>query len=431
MHISTIKGIFLLGITLFLSIRVIAQSQTGYTRIFDKFIKTVEVHNPNDSFAPALLTLNDNQSQLNVSFDDLRGSIMRYAYTAIHCNNDWTPSRLWPNEYFGSLTEDKINNSKSSFSTRLAYTHYTFQFPGTSMQLTRSGNYLLKVYEDGHSENVLFTYRIYVVETMTSVSGIIKKSSSVEQRDKIQEVDFKISSTSYLIAPQSNVKVTILQNGREDNALSGLKPKQVMGAVLDYDYDTGENSFAAGNEFRRFNTSSVRNAMDHVSSIVVTGDTCNALIVPDKTRAFGNYISEKDVNGNFIPNTIDYQNTDTEAEYVKVKFFLGLTMPIARGKLVVSGRFNHQIDFAQGSEFLMHYNPALKGYIGEGLLKQGYYDYQYLYYPEPQKPGLTSLAEGDFSDTQNEYQIFVYYHKPGEVYDRLIGAGIINKTTGN
>lgn len=431
MYISTIKKVLLFGLTLLLSVKLFSQSQTGYTRILDKFIKTVEVHNPNDPFAPATLTLNNSQSQLNVSFDDLRGSIMRYAYTAVHCNNDWTPSRLWPNEYFSGLTEDRINNSKSSFSTRLAYTHYTFQFPGTSMQFTRSGNYLLKVYEDGRSDNVLFTYRIYVVETMASINGTVKKSSSVEQRDKSQEVDFKVSTAGYLIDPRSNVKVTILQNDREDNAISGLKPKQIMGSVLDYDYDTGENSFEAGNEFRRFNTSSVRNAMDHVSSIVVTGDTCNALIVPDKTRAFGNYISEKDVNGNFIPNTIDYQNTDTEGEYVKVKFFLGLTMPIAHGKLVVSGRFNHQVDFAQGSEFLMHYNPALKGYIGEGLLKQGYYDYQYLYYPEPQKPGLTSLAEGDFSDTQNEYQIFVYYHKPGEVYDRLIGVGIINKTTGN
>jgi hypothetical protein len=431
MHISTIKGIFLFGVALFISTQIAAQSLINNTRILDKFIKTVEVHNPNDTFAPALLTLNNNQSQLNVSFDDLRGSIQRYAYTAILCNSDWTSSRLWPNEYFSGLTEERINDSKSSFSTRLAYTHYTFQFPGTSMKLTRSGNYLLKVYEDGRPENVLFTYRIYVMEPLASINGNVKKSSSVEERDKTQEVDFKVTSSNYLIDPRSSIKANIIQNGREDNAIIGLKPKQVVGSELDFDYDTGENTFAAGNEFRRFNTSSVRNAMDHVSGIVVTGDTCNALLLPDKTTAFGSYISEKDINGNFVPHTIDYQNTDTEAEYVKVKFFLGLTMPIAKGQIVISGRFNHGVDLTPGSEFVMKYNTGLRGYVGEGLLKQGYYDYQYLYYPEPQKPGLTSLAEGDFSETQNEYQIFVYYHKPGEIYDRLIGVGIINKTTGN
>lgn len=431
MHISKIQGIILFSALTLLTAQLFAQSSVGYTQITDRFIKTVEVHNPLDAFAPALIVLNNAQSQLNVSFDDLRGGIQRYAYTAVHCNNDWTPSRLWPNEYFSGLTEDRINSFKSSFSTRLAYTHYTFQFPGTSMQLTRSGNYLLKVYEEGHPATILFTYRMYVVETMASVNGTIRKSSSVEQRDKTQEVDFKVTTTSYLVDPRSSVKVTIVQNGREDNSIVGLKPKQIMGSVLDYDYDTGENSFAAGNEFRRFNISSVRNAMDHVSNIVVTGDTCNALLVPDKTTAFGSYISEKDINGNFIPNTIDYQNTDTEAEYVKVNFFLGLTMPVAKGKIAVSGRFNQGIGLTQGNDFVMRYNAGLKGYVGEGLLKQGYYDYQYLYFPEPQKPGLTSLAEGDFSETLNEYQLFVYYRKPGEVYDRLIGVGIINKTTGN
>ena len=196
----------------------------------------------------------------------------------------------------------------------------------------------------------------------------------VEQRDKMQEVNFKVTTSGYLVDPRGSVKVTILQNGREDNMITGLKPRQVMGTILNYDYETGENSFAAGNEFRRFNTSSVRNAMDHISGIVVTGDTCNALVVPDKPRAFGNYISEKDINGNFTPNTIDYQDTDTESEYVKVKFFLGLTMPVAKGNIVVSGRFNHERDPAHNDEFLMLYNAGLKGYVGEGLLKQGYYD---------------------------------------------------------
>jgi hypothetical protein len=172
----------------------------------------------------------------------------------------------------------------------------------------------------------------------------------------------------------------------------------------------------------------VRNAMDHVSTISVIGDTCNAILVPDKPRAFKSYISENDVNGNFLPNTIDYQNVNTEGEYVKVKFFLALSMPVTRGQVIVNGRFC-QWDPASG--FIMNYNPSLKGFIGEGLLKQGYYDYMYLYYPEPNKPGLTSLVEGDYSETQNEYQLFIYYHKPGEVYDRLIGTGVIGKTKGN
>lgn len=406
---------------------VIAQTQINTSKVYDATIKTVELRNPLDLFAPPVLVLGSGNSQLTCGFDDLKGSIHRYAYTAIHCNADWTQSRLWPNEYINGLSEDRINDAKPSFGTRVAYTHYTFQFPISSMQFTRSGNYLLKVYEENNPANICFTLRFYVVEPMTAITGTVSKSSSVEQRDTFQEVDFQVTTNSYLIDPRSNVCTYVIQNGREDNPLR-LKPKQVIGSNLDFNYDTGENTFPAGNEFRRFNLSSVRNAMDHVSGISVIGDTCNALLVPDKPRAFKNYISENDINGNFLPNTIDYQNSNTEGEYVRVKFFLGLTMPVSKGQIIVSGRFC-QWDPASG--FVMKYAPSLKGYVGEGLLKQGYYDYMYLYYPEVNKPGHTSLVEGDYSETQNEYQLFVYYHKPGEVYDRLIGTGVFGKTKGN
>ena len=403
------------------------QTQINISKVYNSTIKTVELRNPNDIFAPPVLVLGSANSQLKCGFDDLKGSIHRYEYTVVHCNADWSQSRLWPNEYINGITEERINDSKPSFGPRTSYTHYTFQFPTSSMQFTRSGNYLLKVFEESNPANICFTLRFYVVEPMAATTGTVTKSSSVEQRDAFQEVDFQVTTNSSLIDPKSNITANIIQNGREDNSLK-LKPKQVIGTVLDFNYDNGENNFPAGNEFRRFNLSSVRNAMDHVSTISVIGDTCNAILVPDKPRAFKSYISENDVNGNFLPNTIDYQNANTEGEYVKVKFFLALSIPVARGQIIVNGRFC-QWDPASG--FIMKYNPSLKGFIGEGLLKQGYYDYMYLYYPEPNKPGLTSLVEGDYSETQNEYQLFVYYHKPGEVYDRLIGTGVIGKTKGN
>ena len=401
-------------------------AQTNISKVYDATIKTVELRNPLDQFAPPVLVLGAGNSQLTCGFDDLKGSIHRYAYTAVQCNADWTQSRLWPNEYINGIAEERINDFKPSFGTRVAYTHYTFQFPSTAMQFTKSGNYLLKVYEESNPDKICFTLRFYVVEPMASVTGTTTKSSTVEQRDTYQEVDFQVTTNSYLIDPRTNVSTAILQNGREDNPVR-LRPKQVIGANLDFNYDTGENTFPAGNEFRRFNLSSVRNAMDHVSEISVIRDTCNAILVSDKPRAFKSYISENDINGNFLPNTIDYQNSSTEGEYVKVKFFLGLSMPVSKGKIIVGGRFC-QWDPASG--FVMNYAPSLKGYVGEGFLKQGYYDYMYLYYPEANKPGLTSLVEGDYSETQNEYQIFVYYHKPGEVYDRLIGTGTIGKTKG-
>jgi hypothetical protein len=425
--INHMKKLLLLGFFVCNVFILFAQTAINSSRIYDPTIKTVELRNPQDMFAPPVLILGTNNAQLTCGFDDLKGSIHRYAYTAIQCNADWTPSRLWPNEYINGMTEERINDAKPSFSTRISYTHYTFQFPSSSMQITKSGNYILKVYEENNPKNICFTQRFYVVESMASITGTINKSSSVEQRDAFQEVDFQVTTSGFLIDPRSNVSTYIFQNGREDNFIR-LNPRQVIGNKLDFNYDNGENIFPAGNEFRRFNISSVRNAMDHVSEVSVMKDTCNALLVADKPRAFKSYISESDINGNFLPNTIDYQNVNIEGEYVKVKFFLQLTMPVTKGKIIVSGRFS-QWDPSSG--FAMNYIPSLNGYVGEGLLKQGYYDYMYLYFPETNKPGLTSLVEGDYSETQNEYQLFVYYHKRGDVYDRLIGTTIFGKTRGN
>jgi len=424
--IHILRPLLLFGLIALNPMIIMAQTPINISRVYDATIKTVELRSPQDQFAPPVLVLGSSSSQLTCSFDDMKGNIRRYAYTAILCNADWTQSRLWPNEYINGLSEDRINDAKTSFGTRVPYTHYTFQFPTSSMQFTRSGNYLLKVYEENNTSNVCFTLRFYVAEPMTAISGNVIKSSTIEHRDTEQEVDFQVTANTYLVDPRSNVYAYIIQNGREDNAIR-LRPKQVIGSKLDFNYDTGENTFPAGNEFRRFNTSSVRAAMDHVSSVSVVNDTCNAILIPDQPRAFLKYISESDINGNFLPNTIDYQNPSIECEYVNVRFFLGLNLPVSKGKIIVNGRF---CQWDPNNGFVMKYVPSLKGYVAEGLLKQGYYDYLYLYYPEENKPGLTSLVEGDYSETQNEYQIFVYYHKPGEVYDRLIGTGIFGKTTG-
>ena len=65
----------------------------------------------------------------------------------------------------------------------------------------------------------------------------------------------------------------------------------------------------------------------------------------------------------------------------------------------------------------MQYNPLTQRYEQAVLLKQG--QYNYLYTNKKGKP-LADI-EGNFYETRNEYQIFVYYHPFGARYDQLIG----------
>jgi hypothetical protein len=73
------------------------------------------------------------------------------------------------------------------------------------------------------------------------------------------------------------------------------------------------------------------------------------------------------------------------------------------------------------SNCLMHYNEELKLYDATLLLKQGYYEYSYI-----TSDGSTLNTMGDFWQTENEYQTFIYYRETGGRYDRLIAYSRVN-----
>ena len=67
----------------------------------------------------------------------------------------------------------------------------------------------------------------------------------------------------------------------------------------------------------------------------------------------------------------------------------------------------------------MSFNPVSKCYEAVLLMKQGYYNYQYVL----NKNNNLTLEEtqGCFYQTENRYTIFVYYSQKGSRYDRVVG----------
>jgi hypothetical protein len=63
------------------------------------------------------------------------------------------------------------------------------------------------------------------------------------------------------------------------------------------------------------------------------------------------------------------------------------------------------------------------------LLKQGYYNFQYVYVPQGAKTADHKNLEGSFWETENDYRIFVYYRDLAGRYDRLIGFRQLNSLT--
>jgi len=71
---------------------------------------------------------------------------------------------------------------------------------------------------------------------------------------------------------------------------------------------------------------------------------------------------------------------------------------------------------------LLKYNPFKKGYETKLFLKQGYYNYIYVF-KDTRKTGVEEgMIEGSHWETENEYTVWVYYHETGGLCDRLIAV---------
>ena len=70
----------------------------------------------------------------------------------------------------------------------------------------------------------------------------------------------------------------------------------------------------------------------------------------------------------------------------------------------------------------MEYDEMTKTYHARLFMKQGYYSYQYLM---KMKDGSIRLlpSEGNFYQTQNKYNVLVYYRAQSDRTDRLVGYG--------
>ena len=126
-----------------------------------------------------------------------------------------------------------------------------------------------------------------------------------------------------------------------------------------------------------------------------------------------------DLNGDFIIETLDYQsNNQLRSEYVNTIFTLYSKNQIWEGDVYIIGKFS---DWQAKEEFRMSYDSKNQAYHADVLLKQGYYDYQYMIQYDDGTQDCRHY-EGSHFGTINQYHALVYQRTFGKRYDQLIGV---------
>ncbi len=388
---------------------------------YKRNIKTVQLYKSGFELSHPVIEIYG-QDKLKLSFDELNADVKNYRYTIIHCNEDWTPSILDPYEYINGFTDGEIIEYQHSFNTIQKYIHYNLIFPNEDFSITKSGNYLLKVYLNDEPDHLILTRRFMVVEQKAGINADIKPASIVKYKRFKQAVTFKITLNNYLInSPFEDIKVHIAQNNRWDNVIDNLKPQFVREKELVYEYQEG-NLFNAGKEFRHFDIRSIRYRTDRVKKIESKFLT-HIFLYPDDIRSYKRYIYEKDINGKYTIEIREGNDSDIEADYVYVHFNLPFASPVIDGNLYVSGAFSNW-DILKKNQ--LKYNYKTSAYEATVYVKQGYYNYEYLFVKDGEDSFDEGLVEGNSYETENDYTIFVYGRQPGKQYDELIGVKSFN-----
>ncbi len=387
-------------------------------RVYDSNIKTVQLFRKGWNEAFPVINLN-NKEKLHLTFDDLNDNLRTLGYTFIHCDTEWEPSDLMKIEYLDGINDNTIQTYGFSSTLYQPFVKYDLTFPNSDIQFSKSGNYLLVVYDQDNDNELLLTRRFFVAEYYAMIHPDIKRPTQGRYRQNSHEVDFTITQSNIdLVQPFSSLKVVITQNQNWEGAITDLKPKFINGRNLIYDYDE-ENVFQAGNEFRVIDIRNINYNSLTTSHITTVNDTLNAYLFSEKPRSSRVYLTTPDINGHFYLKNDDPRfDSDLEMEYMKVHFQLAYPAKLFKADIYIYGQFT---GWNLSDEYKMKWNPNTGHYENELYIKQGYYNYLYMYkaYDAP-KPDI-AIIEGSHSAADNEYSFFVYYTEPGQVYNRLIG----------
>lgn len=383
---------------------------------YESSIKTVILTQAGSYERFPAIDLGSNQ-QLNLQFDDMMPENDNYQYTIIHCSSDWKPSNLKPNEYITGSLFETITNYSFSTTTFQTYTHYHLDFPTPELKPKLSGNYIIKVYRNFDENDLILTRRFMVVDDKFVITPDPKIASNAAIRFTSQEIDFSVNMGDNRIPnPMTDVKATIMQNLRWDNAIFDLKPRFINGKILDYNYETG-NIFSGGNEFRYFDIRNLRFLSYNVRRKYDENNIKNAVLYADANRMGQQYTQTIDFNGKIVVDNRDGGvKGEIESDYAAVHFTL-ISDKLDRDVYI----FGELTDWQIREDFKMEWNEKSGQYEKMLMLKQAYYNY---YYVTPDAAGRADIGytEGSHSNTENDYHILIYNKNPFMQYDELLGT---------
>ncbi len=396
------------------------QSKAQVQQIFDPNVRTLTLTVNDDPTLPPYMPLSGRQ-HIDIEWDEMSHNYKRYVYHIDHCDWNWEPTDgIFESDFLEGLNDQLIEDYQKSFNTTQIYTHYWLRIPQKELQLRLSGNYRLRIYEedaDREEEQPVLEARFCIYENSAGIITQLSSNTDIDFNRDHQQMTLSVGYGSLSVFdPQRELKVVVMQNRRWDCRVENLVPNVRKANGIEFTHNR-QLIFPGGNEYHRFEILDVHRTAVGVERINWFEPYYHATLFPvQPDRA---YSYSEDQNGVYVVRSADDIDDATTAEYIVVHFFLQ-SPRLQGGDVYVSGRWSGQ---TFNPDCKMEYDDVNREYHAALLLKQGYYSYEFV-----QQDALTARTMGSFFETENEYQVLVYYREQGARYDRLAGYSIVHNS---
>jgi len=388
--------------------------------IYVDYIESVQFRLESVALSLPIVDLNS-RTKLTLEFDDRDGGFKNYLYRVVHCDKDWYFSNLDEIEYLDGFNDEEIDDFGYSTNTYSEYTHYSLTLPNPDLRWLISGNYMLFIYDED-TELPVLSRRFIVTEKVVNATGTISKPQDISKVRTHHEINVTVNHDNLRITrPLGEIFVSVMQNGNTNSAYHNIQGTYTRGNNIHFDDYALQITYPALKEFRSCDIRSLKFRSEFVHSIEQNDYNTNVLMDLDKKRSNKNFHTVPDANGGYIIENNDYGSGDVSSEYANVIFSLEAERPFLEEVYIVGA----VSDWKPKEKFRMDYDAERGIYTKDIELKQGYYDYMYGLLNED---GLFEMdpIEGSWYETDNEYQIIVYYRENGGEYDRVLDVAMIS-----
>ena len=387
---------------------LLAMTMQAGNKIYSPMVKTLTTIVNNDWQNRPVMELNS-RDRLYIGFDELSHDSHRYICHLTRCEADWTESEdVFESDWLQGFNDYPLEDYQNSLNTTVNYTHYEFTIPNSQCRIRMSGNYRLSIYDEDNGHEKILDAEFYVIEPIVNIGLSMTTNTDIDVNKSHQQISMTLDYQNLRVTrPEEEIYTVVMQNWNEQTARVNLRPQYTNQQGLRWEHQR-ELIFNAGNEYHKFEVLDVSHPTMGIDRIGWDGEHYQAF--PFTTTIRRNYLTDESANGASYIRNSNYSESAYTCDYVWVNYTI--EAPYS-GNIFLQGQWTNNAD---NTAYQMQYDADSHCYRAQIMQKQGYYSYQYV-----NEDGEPAPTEGNFFQTRNKYQAFIYYKGMGERTWRLVG----------